>query len=68
MLFATKQYKPAAAAIYAVLSVGPGWDWATLCSFYPDRTVYPVHLRALEQYVTANANLPESRFCWPITT
>jgi len=30
VLFATRQYKPAAAAIYAVLSVGPGWDWATL--------------------------------------
>ena len=50
VLFATKRYKEAAAAIYAVLSVGPGWDWATMSGFYPDVNVYTAQLRALEQY------------------
>ena len=50
ILFATRQYGPAAAAIYAVLSVGPGWDSPTLYSFYPDPNVYTAQLRALEQY------------------
>ena len=62
VLFATRQYKPAAAAIYAVLSVGPGWSWPTLASFYPDPNVYTGQLRALEQYRNENVNLPEPRF------
>jgi tetratricopeptide (TPR) repeat protein len=60
--FAMAQYKPAAAAIYAVLSVGPGWDWATLCDFYPNVDVYTSQLRALEQYRDAHPNLAEVRF------
>ena len=62
ILFATKQYKPAAAAVYAVLSVGPGWDWATLSGFYPSADVYTGQLRSLEQYRNANLNSPEVRF------
>lgn len=62
ILFATGQYRPAAAAIYAVLSVGPGWDWATLSGFYPDQNAYAVQLRALEQYCRENPRLPETRF------
>lgn len=62
VLFATGQFRPAAAAIYAVLSVGPGWDWATLSSFYPDLNVYTAQLRALEQYCRENPRLPETRF------
>jgi tetratricopeptide (TPR) repeat protein len=62
ILFATRQYRAATAAIYAVLSMGPGWDWATLCSFYPDPNVYTGQLRALEQYRNENPNLPDVRF------
>jgi tetratricopeptide (TPR) repeat protein len=62
VLFATRQYKPAAAAVYAVLSVGPGWDWPTLISLYPSPDVYTAQLRALEQYRNANLNSPEIRF------
>jgi hypothetical protein len=62
ILFATKQYKEAAATIYAVLSAGPGWDWATMSSFYPDTSVYTAQLRALEQYCDSHLNLPETRF------
>ena len=33
--FATKDYQQAAAALYAVLSAGPGWDWTTLAACMP---------------------------------
>ena len=62
VLFAMKQYKPAAAAIYAVLSVGPGWDWTTMISLYPNVEVYTDQLRSLEQYCQANPNAAEARF------
>jgi hypothetical protein len=61
-LFALQRYKEAAGTLYAVLSVGPGWDWTTLSSFYPDVDVYTEQLRALEQYVNANRNSAEARF------
>jgi hypothetical protein len=62
VLFATRQYRAATAAIYAVLSVGPGWDWATLISFYPNPDTYTAQLRALEKYRNENPKLPEARF------
>ena len=34
-LFALGRYDEAATTLYAVLSVGPGWDWTTLISLYP---------------------------------
>ncbi|HEV3137490.1 MAG TPA: tetratricopeptide repeat protein [Pirellulales bacterium] len=62
VLFATKQYKDSAAAIYAVLSAGPGWDWTTLSSLYPDVETYTAQLRALEDYRNANQNVAEAWF------
>lgn len=62
VLFALKRYKEAAGPVYAVLSVGPGWDWNTLSSFYRDVNIYSGQLRALEEYVTSNPKLPEARF------
>jgi tetratricopeptide (TPR) repeat protein len=61
-LFALGQYKDAAGALYAVLSVGPGWDWATMSGFYPREDVYVGQLRALEQYVHDNPTQPEAKF------
>ncbi|MGA2619324.1 MAG: tetratricopeptide repeat protein [Thermoguttaceae bacterium] len=61
-LFALQRYKEAAGPVYAVLSVGPGWNWATLSSFYPRADVYSGQLRALEQYVASNPNVAEARF------
>ena len=61
-LFALGQYKDAATALYAVLSAGPGWDWTTLISLYPDVDPYTQQLRALEQYRTQNPTDPSSRF------
>ena len=51
--FAQGQYPQAAAPLYAVLSVRPGWDWTTLSGMYPDVDTYTRQLRALEAYVTA---------------
>jgi tetratricopeptide (TPR) repeat protein len=60
--FAMKKYKEAAGTLYAVLSVGPGWDWTTLVGLYPNVEVYTQQLRALEQYVRENSDSPDARF------
>src|SRR5262249_12447461 len=57
VLFALKRYAESAAAIHAVLAVGPGWDWKTLNSLYPNKDTYAAQLRALE---TARAMNPKS--------
>ena len=61
-LFALERYDEAAATLYAVLSVGPGWDWATLVGLYPDVEVYTAQLRALEAYCDANPSAAPARF------
>jgi hypothetical protein len=43
-----KEYQQAAAAIYAVLSAGPGWNWETLASLYRNTDTHTQQLRALE--------------------
>jgi hypothetical protein len=49
-LFAQKQYKEAAAGLYAVLAAGPGWNWETMSKLYPNADTYTKQLRALEAY------------------
>jgi tetratricopeptide (TPR) repeat protein len=61
-LFARKRYKEAAAALYAVLAAGPGWDWKTMSALYPDNDTYTAQLRALEQYLKDNPTDPQGRF------
>src|SRR4029077_3031087 len=61
-LFALKRYDEAAAALYAVLSVGPGWDWTTLISLYNNPETYTQQLRALESLCTQNPEWAASRF------
>ncbi len=53
-LFALGEYQDSAATLYAVLSVGPGWDWTTMAGLYPDVATYTTQLRALEKYVKEN--------------
>src|SRR4029450_3630278 len=48
VLFALKRYAESAAAIHAVLAVGPGWDWGTRSGLYPNVDTYTAQLRALE--------------------
>jgi tetratricopeptide (TPR) repeat protein len=62
VLFAMGKYKEAAGTLYAVLSVGPGWDWTTMSSLYPSVDVYTKQLRALEDYVRQYEKAPELHF------
>jgi tetratricopeptide (TPR) repeat protein len=61
-LFALGRYDESAATIYAVLSVGPGWDWTTLIGLYPSVDVYTTQLRALEEYCTVHTDSAAGRF------
>jgi uncharacterized protein (TIGR03066 family) len=48
VLFALKRYPESAAAIHAVLAVGPGWDSKTLTGLYQSMDTYTAQFRALE--------------------
>ena len=61
-LFAQGQYDQAAAPLYAVLSVGPGWNWTTLIGMYAEADAYTQQLRALEAYVKANPQSAPAHF------
>ena len=62
VLFAVGKYDLAAGPLYAVLSVGPGWDWTTMAGLYPNIDVYTGQLRKLEAFVTANPSSTAGRF------
>jgi tetratricopeptide (TPR) repeat protein len=61
-LFAMHKYKEAAGTLYAVLSVGPGWDWTTMSSLYANVDVYTQQLRGLEDYVRQNPESADGHF------
>ncbi|WP_165248971.1 tetratricopeptide repeat protein [Paludisphaera soli] len=61
-LFALGRYDEAAGVLYAVLSVGPGWDWATMIGLYPDAATYTAQLRALEAAEQADPQSASDRF------
>jgi tetratricopeptide (TPR) repeat protein len=61
-LFAMKDYQQSAAAVYAVLAIGPGWDATTLTGLYPNMSVYTEQLRALENYRNEKPEAPDARF------
>jgi tetratricopeptide (TPR) repeat protein len=60
--FAQGKYQQAAAPLYAVLSVRPGWDWTTMSGMYADVETYTGQLRALEAYVKANPDSAQAHF------
>ena len=62
VLFAVGKYDLAAGPLYAVLSVGPGWDWTTMAGLYPNIDVYTSQLRKLEAFVIANPTSTAGRF------
>lgn len=62
VLFALGRYEESAATLYAVLSVGPGWDWTTMSGLYPSVDIYTSQLRSLEEYRNAHPDEPSSRF------
>jgi tetratricopeptide (TPR) repeat protein len=61
-LFALGRYDEAASTLYAVLSVGPGWDWTTLIGLYSSRDEYTTQLRALESYCREHPQSATARF------
>jgi tetratricopeptide (TPR) repeat protein len=61
-LFAQGRYEDAAVPLYAVLAVGPGWDWSSLIGLYPNVDIYTDQLRALEAFTKANPQSSASRF------
>ena len=62
VLFAVGKYDLAAGPLYAVLSVGPGWDWTTMVGLYPSIDVYTAQLRKLEAFISANPTSTSARF------
>ncbi len=62
VLFSLKKYSESAAATYAVLSAGPGWDWTTMVGLYSSVDVYTEQLRALEAFAKANPKSPDAHF------
>ena len=61
-LFALAKYQDAAATLYPVLSVGPGWDWTTMSSLYPEVDVYTSQLRKLEEFRDDHPSDSAARF------
>jgi Tetratricopeptide repeat len=61
-LFTQGKHREAAAALYAVLAAGPGWDWPTMAALYPDVDTYARQLHALEDYVGQRPTEGDSRF------
>jgi tetratricopeptide (TPR) repeat protein len=62
ILFAMEDYSQAAGTIHSVLAVGPGWDWTTLSSLYPDIQVYMTQLQSLESFVNDHPRQADARF------
>ena len=62
VLFSLGRYEESAEAIYAVLAVGPGWDWATMINLYGNPQDYTSQLRSLESYVGAHLDSSAARF------
>jgi tetratricopeptide (TPR) repeat protein len=61
-LFALGRYDEAAAVLYAVLTAGPGWDWATMIGLYSDVDTYTSQLRTLEAAIKGNTAVASKRF------
>jgi tetratricopeptide (TPR) repeat protein len=61
-LFALTRYDETARALYAVLSIQPGWDWTTLIRLYDDVESYTRQLRALEVFTTQSPGRAPAHF------
>jgi tetratricopeptide (TPR) repeat protein len=61
-LFALRRYDEAAAALYAGLSIKPGWDWVTLIGLYRDAASYTQQLRALETFASQSPQSAPAHF------
>ena len=62
VLFALHDYHQSAAVIHSVLAVGPGWNYTTLSSLYPNPFVYSDQLRQLEDFTRENPRMADAHF------
>jgi tetratricopeptide (TPR) repeat protein len=62
VFFSLTKYSESAAAVYAVLSAGPGWDWTTMSGLYPNVEVYTQQLRELENFVKTTPTSADGNF------
>ncbi len=62
VLFSLKRYPESAAAIYAVLAAGPGWNWTTMIGLYGSAETYTKQLRELERFVKENPMSSDGHF------
>ena len=62
VLFALGSYRDAAAAIHAVLAVGPGWNWSTMSALDGDADDYTKQLRALERHTRDHPSSADAQF------
>jgi tetratricopeptide (TPR) repeat protein len=62
VLFALHDYRQSAAVAHSVLAVGPGWDYTTMSSLYPDPFVYSDQLRRLEDYTREHPRAADAHF------
>lgn len=61
-LFATGDFKGAAANLSALLASSPGMDWTTMSGLYGDIGLYTDQLRKLEEFTKANPSDAASHF------
>jgi hypothetical protein len=61
-LFARERYSDAAAALYSVLAVSPGWTRDTLLKLYDTPERYVAQVSALEKYAAATPEAIDARF------
>ena len=61
-LFALRDYQQAAAAVHAVVSAGPGWNWSTVSNLYGNPAAYTDQLRTLEAYCNQHPSDAAPRF------
>jgi tetratricopeptide (TPR) repeat protein len=64
VLFARGQFADAAAALYAVLAVHPGWNWTTMSGFYADLNDYQRQFQALAAARDANPSAANLQFLY----
>ncbi|QDT52934.1 Tetratricopeptide repeat protein [Caulifigura coniformis] len=62
VLFALGRFEDAAVPVYAVLAVGPGWDWTTMSSLYSNVDAYASQLKALEDFHRNNQDNAAASF------
>jgi tetratricopeptide (TPR) repeat protein len=61
-MFASGDYRAAAAEAHAALAFGPPAAWATVYGYYGDDATYTNQLRALEKYSRENLTAADARF------